>query len=120
VAVDPVLKLARILDPGVDPASITYRVGAQPDAGAVQDNETAEPLTEEVRPDGSFGAPAQGPATMTTTSFDAALEPAELRARTRTTYVPDGTPVAVNDVAVLRVSNTTMLAAPADEPASIT
>ena len=80
-----------------------------------------KPLTDEVRPVGAPGAPVQPPPpTMMTTSLDAALVPALFRARTRTKYVPAGTPVAVNDVAALNVSNTAMLVDPADDPASIT
>jgi hypothetical protein len=45
VAVLPVSKFARSLDPFVEPACTEYEVGASPPAGAVQFNTTVEPVT---------------------------------------------------------------------------
>jgi hypothetical protein len=121
VAVLPVLKFARFESPVADPASITKPVGAQPPAGAVQEIVTDDPVAEPVRPVGAPGAVTQAlPPTTMTVSFEASLVPALLRALTRTKYVAAGTLVAVNVTAVLNVSNTMMLLAPAVDPASMT
>jgi hypothetical protein len=49
VAALPVGKLARLLAPGVDPASSTYKTVNPPVAGAVHASVTVEPLTLDVR-----------------------------------------------------------------------
>ena len=58
--------------------------------------------------------------TVTMTSFDAPLTPVLAPARTRTKYVPLGTPLAENVVAVDPVLKLARLFAPLEEPASIT
>jgi hypothetical protein len=52
----PLLKLARLLAPGVEPASTTYELAASPLDGAVHVSVTVLPLTEAARFDGVFGA----------------------------------------------------------------
>ena len=70
---------------------------------------------------GGRGGPVQGPSATTTTAGAAeGLAPAALRALTRTEYVPPGTFVTVNDVAVLCVSNAATRLANWSRLASIT
>ena len=85
VAGDPVEKLARLLAPEADPASIWNALTTQPLVGACQFNATPLPETVAARPLGGFGEPTHPfTPTVTTISFDGLLVPLELRARTRT------------------------------------
>ena len=80
---------------------------------------TEDPLTDATSPVGGPGMQAAS-TTVITTSLEGALDPELFFARTRTKYVPAGTPLTVKVVAGLPVSNTAMFAAPDDEPASMT
>lgn len=85
VAVLPVENAARFFSPGAEPASITYDVAAQPALGACQVNVSVVLFTTALSALGAPGAVAQPPlCTVTTISFDGALVPPALRARTRT------------------------------------
>jgi hypothetical protein len=76
------------------------------------------PLTIADNPVGAPGVQGAPLPTVTTTSLVAPLTPAEFFARTRTKYVPAGTPDTVNDVAVFPVSKTAAFARPDAKPAS--
>src|SRR5437870_156360 len=85
VAALPIENAARSLEPDAEPASRTYAVARQLPLSACQLNVTAPPLTDETSPLGGAGAPVQVPPapTVRTISFDGALVPAAVRARTR-------------------------------------
>jgi hypothetical protein len=81
----PVEKLARLLAPGDEPASMIYVVGAHPPTGAAHVKVTENPLTIAVKLSGAPGLPLQGPTeTLTTISPDEAPTPELFLARTRT------------------------------------
>ena len=89
VPVLPVFTAARFESPGLEPASITYAVAAQPPFGPVHVSVIDAPFTVATSPLGGFGAVvhADGPGlppTVTVTSLEAGLDPVRLRARTRT------------------------------------
>jgi len=116
-------KLARLLSPGDDPASIRYAVGGPPDVGGFQTNDAVEPLTLIAKRLGGPGTPSgDGPGapvpTTATTSFDGGLVPPLFPARTRTKYVPVGTCCTVMVVATLSVEKTAKSLPPLNEPAS--
>ena len=121
VAVEPVLKFARFERPDADPASSTYPVGVQPEAGAIHERVTDVPLAAAERLAGAPGAAVHAPpATTRSTSLDVAPEPPLFFARTRTKYEPAGTPVTVSVTAALPVSKLARSNRPLAEPASTT
>jgi hypothetical protein len=120
VAALPVEKLARLVNPAAEPASITYDVAAQPPEGGCQFRMTVTPVTDAVRPGGAPGGEPHTPWMATTISLEDALVPLALRARTRTKYVPGGTFVAITVVAADAVSEFTRSSRPLDDPTSRT
>jgi len=114
----PTSTLARLARPGALPASRMYDVGA-PDA-AVQLRPTVPPeFCVMLNPVGAPGR-TQPPPTTTTTSFEGnPAAPLASMARTRTKYVPAGTPVVENVVSALPVGRLARLADPLLDPASM-
>jgi hypothetical protein len=94
VAVLPVPKLAKLLAPVEDPASMTYVVGMPPVLGAFQDKETLKPLTPARKLDGVPGASMLNPTVIAISSEVA--DPDELIAVTRKKYRPLGSAPLTN------------------------
>lgn len=98
-------------------------MGGQLPDGAFHVIETELPEMVIARPLGAPGAVAQGTnraPTMTLISFDGPLTPAPFFARTRTKYVPAGTPSAISARSALPVSKFARSVNVVAEPASTT
>jgi hypothetical protein len=117
VAVLPVSCDATLDAPDEVPTSTRYDVG-EPDA-APHESVTVVPFVAADTLKGAEGAVQGGAPMVSVTSFDAALDPPVLAARTRTKYVPDAMPLAEKLVTVEPVLKFARFERPDAEPASI-
>jgi hypothetical protein len=106
--------------PALERTSTTYTSTAQPLVGAVHDNAMALPLTTEVNPLGADRSVqgGGGEAIVWLISFEGALSPDALRARTRMKEIPADRFCATYEEPLL--ANVAMFDAPVEEPTSTT